>query len=257
MNQNKNIAIVTYTNSSCKDVWPVYFGQLNNHIKDIKSYVISDIDGSADYENHSWLRYKNEDPYFKQWEDCIGSVEEEYIIYSQEDFFMYGDVSSSSLARYVDFLESSDYSYVRLIRCGYSTPLVSKPAEGIYDVDMNSSDAFSMQATLWKKKNFMKLYSHVKSEKWLEAEHWNKGCRDLSIKGSFVYNNEPPRGKFHYDSLVFPYVCTGIVKGLWNTNEYPRIMRNILEKYNIDTSIRGERGFYGQRGEKSTVWSVS
>ena len=103
-----------------------------------------------------------------------------------------------------------------------------------------------MQATLWKKSSLVKLYDHVRSEKWLEAPHWNAGCRVTDTRGVFVYRGEDKRGKFHYDSSVYPYICTGIIKGLWNTNEYPKIMRELLEKYDMDSSLRGERVTYGQ-----------
>jgi hypothetical protein len=211
-------------------------------------------DPPDEFTNHKWLKYDDSEPYYLQYLKCLEDVEEDYVIYAQEDFFLYGDVTIDSLQKYVQFLKSSDYSFVRLIRAGYETPLSRQVGDDLYEVNTNSADAFSMQITLWKKSDIQKLYKHVKSEKWLEAPHWNKGCQDTNTTGVFAYNQEPKRGKFHYDSLVFPYVCTGIVKGLWNTNEYPIIMNNLLDKYKIDSSIRGERDQYGQRGAKSTVW---
>jgi hypothetical protein len=47
-------------------------------------------------------------------------------------------------------------------------------------------------------------------------------------------------GLFHYESLVFPYIATAIVKGNWNFSEYP-ILKEILEECNIDPKIRGTR----------------
>ncbi len=43
----------------------------------------------------------------------------------------------------------------------------------------------------------------------------------------------------HYDSNIFPYIATTLVKGKWNTKEYPELYE-ILNSYNIDVSIRGE-----------------
>jgi len=249
------IALITYTHTNCKDVWPLYFGQLEEHLQ-IPSIAFSNEPPEEGYENHQWIKYNDDHPYHQQYVSGLEHVKEDFVIYAQEDFFLYADVDVKVLQQYADFLENSDYSYVRLIRAGYSTPL-NKPAQSnLYEVDMGSNDAFSMQATLWKKSDIKKLYSHVKSEKWLEGDHWNEGCRQLDIKGVFAYNGENPRGKFHYDSRIFPYICTGIVKGLWNTNEYPQVMRHLLKKYNIDSSIRGERTVYGQRGNMSTVWSM-
>ncbi len=47
------------------------------------------------------------------------------------------------------------------------------------------------------------------------------------------------RGMYHYDSSVYPYVATGVVKGKWYTSDYPE-MQAILNDYNIDVALRGE-----------------
>ena len=143
-------------------------------------------------------------------------------------------------------LENSDYSFVKLIRSGYKTPLLNKVKEGIFEIDVNSQDAFSMQAILWKKDRLLELYNSVKSVKWYESSAWNEACIELDVRGVFVYNNENQRGKFHYDSTTFPYVCTALNKGLWNLNEYPEILGNILKEYNVDPADRGYRTYYGQ-----------
>jgi hypothetical protein len=241
----ESIALVTYTHTNCEDVWPMYFGQIEHHLHGVRSVAFSN-DPPDGFDKHTWLKYEESEPYYKQYLSCLEHVEEDFIIYGQEDFFLYDDVTIESLQKYAKFLKNSTYSFARLIRAGYQTPLNKRAGDDLYEVDVNSPDAFSMQATLWKKSDIQKLYQHVKSEKWLEAPHWNDGCRETNTRGVFVYNGEGRRGKFHYDSSIYPYVCTGIIKGLWNTNEYPHIMRDLLEKYKIDSGERGERETYGQ-----------
>ena len=37
-----DLALLTYTHTACKDVWPVYFGQLKKYLpEDISSFVLS------------------------------------------------------------------------------------------------------------------------------------------------------------------------------------------------------------------------
>ena len=60
-----NIALVTYTNSNLKDVWPVYFGQVDKHVSGIKSYVFADENPGLS-KNHKVTIYNNEDPYYIQ-----------------------------------------------------------------------------------------------------------------------------------------------------------------------------------------------
>jgi len=242
-NSLSNIAVVTYTTSKYADLWPVHFGQLTKHLGGIKSYVFSD-KGSGekfDFKEHELIEHDDSAPYYTQWLDGLKGVKEEYIIYLQDDFFLYDDVNHELVAKYRDFLVETDYSYTRIIRCGYQTPLDLHVRDNIFGVHMDTNDAFSQQATLWKKSEFIKLYNHVKSMKWLEGEHWNVGCRELGIKGTFVWHGEPQIGKFHHDSKVFPYVCTAVCKGQWAMDEYPEIMKELMTRYNIDTSIRGVR----------------
>lgn len=238
-----DVAIVTYTTSKYKDVWSMHFGQLSKHASDIKSYAISDTDSHRywNFNDHQLLTYENADPYWEQYVKCLSQIEQNYVIYSQEDFILFEDVSLESIEKYKNFLANSNYDYVRLIRCGYSTPLNRHVIDDIYEVDMSTSDAFSMQATLWKKNSLISLYEHVQSKLWLEAEHWNKGARDIGMKGTFVYNGENKIGAFHYHSKIYPYVCTAINRGKWNIDQYPEVMKSLFQEYGIDPTVRGIR----------------
>jgi hypothetical protein len=60
-----------------------------------------------------------------------------------------------------------------------------------------------------------------------------------NIKGLCHYNNEPKRGENHYDSDVYPYIATALVKGKWNINEYPSELGGLLSINNIDINNRG------------------
>lgn len=233
--------LVTYTTTKYSDVWPMYFGQLNEFLGNIKSYVLCNATQDTwPIAGHTLLSYDDCDPYWKQYVEGVSKLQENYVIYAQEDFVLFNHVNTKAIEKYRDFLENqSEYSYIRLIRCGYETPLYKNVCDDLYEININSSDAFSMQATLWKKSKLLELYSHVKSQKWLESDVWNQGARDLNIKGCFTYNNEPKIGKFHYDSVIYPYICTAINKGMWYMRDYPQLMEFMLKKYNVDTSIRG------------------
>jgi hypothetical protein len=239
----KDIAVITYTNSKYSDVWPMHFCQLSLHASNLKSYAFSNEESGLlwFYENHQLITCKDQDPYWKQYLECLKYVQENYIIYSQEDFILFSQIDYKSIERYRNFLENSDYDYVRLIRCGYQTPLDRHVIDDIYEVHMETNDAFSMQATLWKKESIKKLYEHVKSEKWLESDAWNNGARDLKIKGTLTFNGEPKVGAFHYHSSVYPYVCTAINRGKWNVDQYPEVMKEMFKKYSVDPNIRGIR----------------
>jgi hypothetical protein len=243
MSSLDKVACVTYTTSKYADVWPIHFGQLEKHLGGIKSYVLSDFGSNKkfNFEKHTLVEHEDAKPYFMQYLAGLEQVSEDFIIYLQDDFFLYDDVDHERVAAVRDFLENSDYDYVRMIRCGYQTPLNKHIKNNLFEVDMTTQDAFSMQATMWKKNRMQQLYAHVGSTKWLEGEHWNTGCRQIGIKGAFTWNGEPQIGKFHYDSVTWPYCCTAVCKGQWAMDEYPEIMARLVKEYNIDVSIRGVR----------------
>ena len=238
-----SFALVTYTTSKYSDVWPMHFGQMSIHASGTKSYSFSDQDSEKlwKFSDHELVCYTESDPYWKQYTECLQQVKEDYVVYLQEDFILYADINLEEIRKYVEFLDHSDFDYVRLIRCGYNTPMDVPVGENLYAVKMQSSDAFSMQATLWKKSRLKDLYLHVRSQKWLESESWNEGARFLNIKGAFTYHGEPKIGAFHYDSRVYPYVCTAINRGKWNIDQYPEIMKNMFQKYEVDPETRGIR----------------
>lgn len=241
----KNVAAITYTTSKYADAWPAHFGQLTKHLGGIKSYVFSDKGSGAkfDFKEHILIEHDDADPYWKQYSEGLERVSEDYVIYLQEDFFLYDDVNHDLLTKDVEFLRKTDYDYVRLIRCGFETPLDKHVGNNMFEVHMDTNDAFSMQATMWKKDRMWQLYRHVKSLKWLEGDNWNKGCLEVGIKGVFAWNGEPKVGKYHYDSRRWPYVCTAINKGQWNLHEYPEQMERIIEEYGIDVTKRGVRRY--------------
>ena len=61
----------------------------------------------------------------------------------------------------------------------------------------------------------------------------------MGMKGVYHYDNEPKRGGNHYDTNVYPYIATALVKGKWDVSEYPNELPPILVENNIDHNLRG------------------
>ena len=79
----------------------------------------------------------------------------------------------------------------------------------------------------------------VKEPKWLENYKYNDFMVQNNIKGLYYYNNEPKRGSNHYDSELYPYIATALVKGKWNLSEYQKELGDLLEEYKLNVSKRG------------------
>jgi len=58
-------------------------------------------------------------------------------------------------------------------------------------------------------------------------------CRSLGVQGLYHYDNVLKRGMHHYDSSVFPYTASALVKGKW-CSEYKNELTELLRMYDID-----------------------
>ena len=96
-----------------------------------------------------------------------------------------------------------------------------------------------MQATIWKTEDYIKLLETVKEDKWLETPEYANIMNRIGMKGMYHYDNEPKRGSNHFDTNVYPYIATALVKGKWIMSEYDRELSPILTKNNIDKNKRG------------------
>jgi len=249
-----NIAVVTYTNSVCEDIWPIYFGQLDKYASNIDSFVFSDIESEKISDRNRIVTYNNDDPYYTQYSNCLKDVPHDFIIYCQEDFFLQRDIETDEILKCLKVLEETDYSFVRLVKTDIGAYKHHKECkkrnwenieigDNIYSAHSTDFDAFSfqMQATIWKKKDMISLYNHVRSDKWLESRLWDKGIRELGIKGAYYHRNSDKEGPYHCAPEVWPYVCTAVGRGKWTLSVHGDRLLKILNEYNVDIKKRGIR----------------
>jgi hypothetical protein len=227
---------VAYTNSNCSDLWNVFQEQTKKH-SSIPLYMISDKE--VDNVNLSGLFvYKNEDPYYKVWVDALSRFNSEYFIYLQEDFFLYDDVNQNKINEYLEFLKNNpEYSFVRLIKSGQLGD--KKLSDTLYEIEPSNPFIFAMQATIWRTSDYIRLMESVKEDKWLETSKYTYTMNHMGMKGAYHHDNEPKRGGNHYDTNVYPYIATALVKGRWIMSEYSKELGSILYENNIDLNKRG------------------
>ena len=228
---------VAYTNSNCSDLWEVFQKQTLKHCK-LPLYLIADKE-PKNFGISGLNIYNNKEPYYKVWIDSLNKFNSDYFIYLQEDFFLYSDVNEDKLNEYLKFLKkNTEYSFVRLIKSGVLNN--KKITNNLYEIESTNKDVFSMQSTIWRTKDYIKLLDKVKDDKWLENEKYVKASIELNIKGLYHYDNEPKRGMAHYDSNVYPYIATALVRGKWNLSEYKNELGFILKENNIIFEKRGK-----------------
>lgn len=222
---------VVYTNNNCIDVYNIFKSQ-HQKFSDLELFTISNFAGSE-------YIYQNNDSYYSAWVGGLEKIQDDYFIYNQEDFILYDKVNTEKLKELQNFLENTNYSFVRLIRSGQNLSNI-QVGENLYETGRMSYPLFSMQATIWKKEKFIELYNHTKQDLWFEYDEYETACRELEIYGVYYYAGERPRGG-HFDSSVYPYIATAVVKGQWNYSEYEKELQPIFMEYGINPFIRGLR----------------
>lgn len=243
----KNLAVATWTHSSYSDIWPMYYEQFNDCAPFLKHYLmIDELSDSPSLANVKQIKNNKEEVFSKRLCESIKQIPEDNIIYMQEDFILYDKVDRKDIEDLNDFLNNSNYSFIRLMKSGVEGgPCVNNDLS-LFEVPRSCQYIFSLQATIWKKKDLLNLLSTYNPASMLDSELYGSyACRSLDIEGCYVYNNEPKRGNLHYDSNVFPYISTALHGGSygksskWQVFMYPEIFDVLFKKYNIDPSIRG------------------
>lgn len=236
MTQKKDLIQVAYTNSKCSDVLVPFVNQNRLNTK-LPLFLISDYTPNNVNVN-GLFTYLNDEPYYKVWSNALKEFNSKYFIYLQEDFILYDKVNEDKILEYVSFLEKNDeYSFVRLLKPdSLGNKQISKT---LFEIESSNRNIFSMQATIWKTNDYVKLMNLVQDKKWLENENYRSKMIEYNMKGACHYDNERKIGRAHYDSNVYPYIATAIVRGQWNFREYKEILNPILEINNINPHIRG------------------
>ena len=225
---------VVYTNSKCSDLWEMFIEQNRKHIGWPIFFITDKL--IPNFPEDSQYVYNEEDNYSDVWISVLKKINTEFFIYLQEDFILYDDVKINKINEYTETLKNSDYSFVRLIKSG---EVNQKITNTLFEISPNNQFVFAMQTTIWKTKDYISILENVHEQKWLETEKYREHMNKNNIKGLCHYDNEPKRGGNHYDSDVYPYIATALVKGKWIISEYGDLLSNLLKKYNIDINIRG------------------
>lgn len=232
----KDIFYVTYTNTSCSDIWDMFYDQQKTHANS-NIFIISDSEKFLNLSKNKIYKYNNDDPYWKVWVESLKKFDVKNFIYLQEDFILYNNVNEEKILDLINFLNNSEYSFIRLIKSGNLNS--NKVHKNLYEIESNNSDIFSMQPTIWKTDDYLKIMEGVKEEKWLETPHYRDFMIQNNLKGLYYYDNENKRGMNHYDSSIYPYIATALVKGKWNLSEYQKELFPLIQKYKIDINKRG------------------
>lgn len=242
----KNLSIVTWTNSEYEDVFPSYFGNLKKYCFEIKkSYVLINKLSEVIDDEHLQLVNDENDSYCQRILACFEHITEDYILYMQEDFILYDFIDINEFERCFEYLKESDCSCIRMIRssCNSLDNLVKK---NIYKISHDEVPdlSFTQQPSIWKKKDFIEIITKLNPKTYRDLESYgsynaSKMMKHMGMYSTFYFDNQSKQRGGHFDSKVFPYIATALIKGKWNKLEYPKEIEILSKEYNIDVENRG------------------
>lgn len=228
---------IFYSHSDYSDVWPIMFGQAEKYLKQYPKTLFTN-EGDAP-EGWGVVKYDDSLSYQERVLSCLESIEDDVLVFNHEDMFLYSEPCHESLNYFSKLIQNGETSFIKLLRAGYTDFLDSSPHEGL--VISTPDMVFTIQPTICNKKDLITMYSETRGATIWEFES-NTAITSTknNFKGLMSYREgDSKRGMYHYDSITYPYVATGIVKGKWYTSDYPEL-RSLLDEYKIDSKLRGE-----------------
>ena len=162
---------------------------------------------------------------------ALESIEEDIILFMQEDFFLKGLVQSDIIDCFADLMKGHpDICCIHLTdQCG--TGSVPSEFEHLDEMHLHRPYRISCQSALWRKKELLTLLRD-RENAW-EFEMFGStrsaalGHRYLQVSKDYVRLNQ---------FEIIPYVFTGIIKGKW-FREVPALFKE--NGIDMDLSIRG------------------
>jgi len=174
----------------------------------------------------------------KPWSQCLKHalefIDEEHILYMQEDYFLHSSVNNLLVKEFLDKFKTNNLDCLHLTDQCTSGPFNKNTCiENVWEIEKRANYRLSTQAAFWRKDSLIKLIRNWESA-W-QFEHYGKKRSNYLLNKVMCVN----QNKFKKDkNEVLPYVFTGIIKGKWNKE-----VVELFNNSNIQIDFE-KRGFY-------------
>jgi hypothetical protein len=224
--------ILLYTNTDCKDIWGPFFGQLKKFLPEAKLYVlVNDYDEGIPADSIV-ITYDDSKKYTERLKEGLSKLDCDFFLFIHEDMYIYNNPDIKVIEKYLNYIKLEKADTIKLIY------IAGDDTVSTFDTTLilNKYSKFSIQPTLVSKKILLNKLNSLQPLTLYQLEDaiQNSG-KDFMCK----IGGEEKRGSHHYNSLVFPYIATAIIRGKWNYLEYRSELDVILNEYNIDKNNRG------------------
>ena len=226
--------ILLYTHSDYSWVWEYWHKQTDKFLNAFEKICLLN-SNSLFREDYLVIKYDDKLTYKNRILSCLDNIDDdEIVLFCHEDMFLYKKPNFEIIDEYINLIKSGNCELIKLVRA-----FENLDKSNIHDKLFKNpvKQLFSIQPTLIKIKTLKYIYKTVPGDNiWeFEANTTKEYLKDLISLCSFDLNQDKKRGKFHYDSSVYPYICTAVIKGKWNFKEYKKELYEIFynKKFNI------------------------
>jgi len=234
------VAYVFYSHSDYSDIWPIMLGQTNEYLKNQKKYIFTNTIGKYNFDGWQVVLYDDSQPYKERVVHCLEEIEEEIVIFHHEDMFLLSEPKFSVIDDLISKVSIGKYDLIKFGRAQYTN---SEPEQLETNLFKNPSNlSFAIQPTIVSKKNISKIYRATFGDTIWKFE--SNSCNFVNftnLKSCFYYEEtDKKRGMYHWDSGIYPYIATAVVKGKWDYECYSIELSKLMDKYKIDPNVRGK-----------------
>lgn len=233
-------AYVFYSHSDYSDIWPLMIGQSEKFLNGKTKYLITDKTDSFDTKDWNVICYNDPLPYQQRVYESLAKIKEEIVIFHHEDMFLLDQPQFDKIDFLIEQVKGGTIDMIKLTKAAYSNSQTTMFGENIYKNPLNLS--FAIQPTIIKTETLYNIYKATRGNSiWEFEKNSNNYVNFLNFKSCYYFDGtENKRGRFHWDSNVYPYIATAVVKGKWDFEHYPDELSEILKLYDIDPERRGK-----------------
>tara|TARA_R100001509_G_scaffold155303_1_gene117664 strand:- start:495 stop:1208 length:714 start_codon:yes stop_codon:yes gene_type:complete len=233
-------AYVFYSHFDYSDVWPFMFGQSEKYLKNKKKYLITNETQGQVINDWTVINYDDKKPYQERVSESLSKIKEDIVVFHHEDMFLMEEPRWKTIDKLVNLVNEDKVDLIRLTKGSYDNSVHDKFDEHLFYSPKNL--LFSLQPTIIKKEKLIKVFKHTKGRNIWEFEaNSNSLLEFLNYRSCYYYQGiENKRGLYHWDSIIYPYIATAVVKGKWDYQSYPEVLNKLMIEYEIDPNKRGK-----------------
>lgn len=234
------IGYIFYSHFEYSDVWPIMKGQVDKFFKDKRKIFFTNEIGSFDFSDWEVVLYDDSLPYQKRVAACLEKIDDEFVIIHQEDMIFTKQPDFNIIENdLLSLVKNGDLDLIKFCKACYIDRGHVRMGKNLFKNPDNLS--YAVQPTLGRKKTIHNISNNtLGSSIWRFEANSSNTTNFLNYKSAYYYEgNERKRGMYHWDSSIYPYLNSGILKGRWDFSMYREELSELLNDHGVDPLVRG------------------